>query len=504
MSEKATIERAEALVAQGRIEDALALTEPLVAGPAPSHLALATHAAGLKLVGRHEEALSLDEQAIARFATSPIAWHNYAATLDDLGRAEPAVAACEQAFRLGMDAPQTFAIYGRALRAAGDHERADYAYRQSLLRAPAATEVATEFSNFLWMRTGDVRVADSALDSAFHAGAPPTPLLLAKATLYEAADDPARAAALLEAASRKMPDDTMILMGGIEFALHAGRLADAERYVRMAEAVEPASRGVIQFSAIVDLACGRAPEALAKLRAILADHPNDQSLWGWMATAARAVGDPLYGELCDYDAVVGVYDLEAPPGWPDLAAYLADLAEALKAVHLYQQHPMNQSLRHGSQSMHLLNGSNAPPIKAFFAAIEAPLRQHMAKLGTGDDPLRRRNSFEYKIQGAWSVRLRPNGYHRDHFHPQGWLSSAFYVETPEAALESADKQGWIRFGQPPFATVPPLPPDHFVRPKPGRLVLFPSYMWHGTVPFTTEESRLTVAFDAVPKSPAKS
>jgi len=499
MSDRATIDRAEALMAEGRAEEALALTEALVTAPAPSHLALAAHAAALKLAGRHADALALDEQAIARFESSPIAWHNYAATLDDLGRSEEAVAACEQAFRRGIDAPQTFAIYGRALRAVGNHERADYAYRQSLMRAPAATEVAIEFSNFLWMRTGDVRAADSALDSAFHAGAPPTPLLLAKATLYEASGDLARAGALLEAASSKMPGDIMILMGATEFALHSGRLDDAERYVRMAEAAEPGSRGVVQFAAILDLACGRAPEAFAKLRGVLEQYPEDQSLWGWMATAARAVGDPLYGELCDYEAMVGVYDLATPAGWPDLTAYLADLGEALKAVHLYQQHPMNQSLRHGSQSMHLLSGSNSPPIKAFFSAIEAPVREHMARLGSGDDPLRRRNTFDYKIQGAWSVRLRPNGYHRDHFHPEGWLSSAFYVETPDAALESDDKQGWIRFGQPPFATDPPLPPAHFVKPKPGRLVLFPSYMWHGTVPFTTEESRMTIAFDAVPK-----
>jgi uncharacterized protein (TIGR02466 family) len=123
----------------------------------------------------------------------------------------------------------------------------------------------------------------------------------------------------------------------------------------------------------------------------------------------------------------------------------------------------------------------------------------MAKLGKGDDPLRRRNALDYRIQGAWSVRLRPGGFHRDHFHPEGWLSSAFYVETPDQALESDDRQGWIRFGKPPFATEPPMEPAHFVKPKPGRLVLFPSYMWHGTVPFTTDEERLTIAFDAVPK-----
>ncbi|MEO8114465.1 MAG: putative 2OG-Fe(II) oxygenase, partial [Phenylobacterium sp.] len=102
------------------------------------------------------------------------------------------------------------------------------------------------------------------------------------------------------------------------------------------------------------------------------------------------------------------------------------------------------------------------------------------------------------IEGAWSVLLRPGGFHRDHFHPQGVLSSAFYVETPTSALEREDRQGWIRFGQPPVTTRPALPAEHFVKPAPGRLVLFPSYMWHGTVPFTTNERRTTIAFDAVP------
>ncbi|THD63529.1 putative 2OG-Fe(II) oxygenase [Phenylobacterium sp.] len=499
MSEQATIERAEALMGQGQVDAALALTAGLAAGPAPSHLALASHSAALKLVGRREEALPFDLQAIDRFADSPIAWHNYAATLDDLGRSQEAVEACEQAFRLGMDSPQTFAVYARALRAAGNHERAEYAYHQSLLRAPAVTEVAAEYANYIWMRRGDVAAADGVLDTAFHAGAHPTPLLLAKATLYEAAGNAERSMALLDAATRKMPGELLIALGAGEFALRLERIEDAERYVRLAEGIDPASRSVVQLAAIVDLAQGRADVALAKLRAVLADFPGDQSLWGWAAVAARAAGDPLYGELCDYDKVVGAYDLATPEGWPSLEAFLSDLAKALKEVHLYQQHPTNQSLRHGSQSMHLLSGSNAPPIKAFFEAIDAPIREHMAKLGTGDDPLRRRNTLDYRIQGAWSVRLRPGGFHRDHFHPEGWLSSAFYVETPDAALETADRQGWIRFGQPPFMTSPPLPPEHFVRPKPGRLVLFPSYMWHGTVPFTTDESRLTVAFDAVPK-----
>lgn len=498
MSEAATLERAEALMAEGRTAEALALTEALVSGDAPTHLALASHSGALKLSGRVADALVFDRQAIQRFETSPVAWHNYAATLDDLGRAAEAVEACEQSFRRGMDAAQTFAVYARALRAAGNHPRADYAYRQSLMRAPGENAVAVEFANYLWMQHGDVAKADAILDLAFHGGAPPAPLLVAKATLYDAAGDTERAMTLLDAASRKMPDEVIVMMAATDFALRLERVDEAERFVRLAEAAGPGERAVIQYAAIVDLAQARPDAALAKLREALETYPEDQSLWGWAATAARAVGDPLYGELCDYDAMVTAYDLPTPEGWASLEAFLGDLGKVLKTLHPYGQHPTNQSLRHGSQTMHLLTGSDDPAVRAFFQAVDGPLREHMARLGAGTDPLRRRNTFDYRIQGAWSVRLRSGGFHKDHYHPEGWLSSAFYVEVPEAA-QGDDKQGWIRFGQPPFVTDPPLPPDHFIKPKPGRLVLFPSYMWHGTVPFTSDETRLSIAFDAVPR-----
>jgi hypothetical protein len=80
----------------------------------------------------------------------------------------------------------------------------------------------------------------------------------------------------------------------------------------------------------------------------------------------------------------------------------------------------------------------------------------------------------------------------------GWLSSACYIELP-AAVQAGDKEGWIKFGQPGIPTQPPLPPEHYVQPTPGTLVLFPSYMWHGTVPFSGDTNRLTIAFDVTPK-----
>jgi len=99
------------------------------------------------------------------------------------------------------------------------------------------------------------------------------------------------------------------------------------------------------------------------------------------------------------------------------------------------------------------------------------------------------------------VFLRPNGFHVDHVHPMGWISSAFYIDLPPEEPDNP-KAGWIKFGEPGVKTWPELGPEHYVKPEPGLLVMFPSYMWHGTVPFSTGGRRLTMAFDLRP-APAR-
>ena len=168
----------------------------------------------------------------------------------------------------------------------------------------------------------------------------------------------------------------------------------------------------------------------------------------------------------------------------------------MRPLHRFQGHPVGQSLRTGSQTRQDLTLSADPAIRALFQVIDAPIRAHIAALGPGQDPLRRRASGGYRLNGAWSVNLRPGGFHVDHVHPKGWLSSALHIELP-AAVET-EPQGWLKFGEPGIPTLPALPPEHFVKPEAGWLVLFPSYMWHGTMPFEGDQPRLTVAFDVIP------
>jgi hypothetical protein len=145
-----------------------------------------------------------------------------------------------------------------------------------------------------------------------------------------------------------------------------------------------------------------------------------------------------------------------------------------------------------------LSRSSDPVIQALFQTFRAPIDAYLARIGRGVDPLRRRNTGRWRFNGSWSVRLLSSGYHTIHTHPRGWISSACYIELPDEMADNATPDGTLRFGEPGFTTTPALGHMHVVRPTVGMLVLFPSYFWHGTVPFTGSRARLTVAFDIVP------
>jgi len=489
---------AERLAGAGHVAEAIDLLTPLADGPAPSHKVLWVLSMLYKEFGRYDAALAIGRKATNLYPASGVAWHNLAVTLGDMGRPAEARSAAQKALA-NLDRPETWLVYARALLLLGELDAAATAFRQALQRRPDYLTAAVELARLVWMHTGDVHAAIAVLDAAQRAGAPETPVALARGRLLRAAGAEHDERTTLEAALERAPNDVFLLQAVAQAELETG---DVDYGASLAARLEALGRDNVAANlqhASLLLAQGRAEQALIRARHATELEPHNQAAWGWLATAARATGDPVYRWLCDYDRLVRSYDLDEVPGWSNRTAWLVDLAAALRRVHPLSFQQPEQSVRGGVQTMIELSTLDDPAVKALFAAIESPIRSYMSSVG--DDPshpLTQRNTHRYRVSGSWSVLLRRNGYHVDHFHPRGWISSAFYVEVPQNALGSESHEGWIRFGQPPFRTVPAMQPEHFVRPAPGKLVLFPSYMWHGTVPFTTAESRLTISFDAVP------
>ena len=223
--------------------------------------------------------------------------------------------------------------------------------------------------------------------------------------------------------------------------------------------------------------------------------PEGFMFWPYASIAWRMLGDPRWDWLEGDDRFVGVYDIadRLPP--------LDVLAEALRRLHTLSGQPLEQSLRGGTQTdgdifMHI-----DPVLTPLREAIRTTVAEHAAQFPSHQDghPLLGGPRAPIRFSGAWSVRLPSGGYHANHVHPAGWISSALYlVLPPDLGQEEA---GFLTLGEADAPTFKVgLPAFRTIEPKPGRLALFPSYMWHGTRPFG-EGERMTVAFDvAVPKA----
>lgn len=233
------------------------------------------------------------------------------------------------------------------------------------------------------------------------------------------------------------------------------------------------------------LRTGRPAEAAA-LAERMAQTPDALLFWPYLSIAWRLLGDARWQWLEGDPRFVGVYDLELPS--------LDALGERLRALHRTTHQPLEQSVRGGTQTQGTLFSRIEPEIKALRAAVVEAVEAHIAQLPAPqpDHPLLSvPRGRRVRFAGSWSVRLAGGGHHANHIHPVGWFSSAFYVALPPETPEPA---GWLTLGVPQAELGIDLPPIRQIEPRPGRLVLFPSTLWHGTVPFDAGE-RLTVAFD---------
>jgi tetratricopeptide (TPR) repeat protein len=417
--------------------------------------------------------------------------------LEKMGDAPAALAEFESLAREDTDSPQLLVHLARGLDHAGRSGEAEQTIEAALHRWPVDAGLHRALAGLRWQR-GTAGDATLPLQRALAAHPGEMPLRLVAADLLRSTGFAAEALKLLEEGLAMAPQSSTLLTSVGVLLDDLGRLPEARRHLEAAVARAPTAVQPRRNLIPTLLRLADAPSALRLATDLLGQLPDDQQLIAWRATALRMLGDPQYRELYDYARLVRGTPLVPPAQFSGIDAFNAAFAAELTRLHRATRHPLTQSLRGGSQTDRNLPADN-PLVAAFFAMLEAPIRDYLAHLRRGDTahPVDRRVRTGYRISGSWSVKLEPGGFHVNHVHPQGWLSSAYYVELPGTGLADAGRAGWLKFGEPPVG-IPGCEPEHFVEPQPGLLVLFPSYLWHGTVPFETGGRRLTAAFDVLP------
>ena len=388
---------------------------------------------------------------------------------------------------------------GNSLQAKGLHAEALESYRKAVRREPLNME-AQHYLYQLRDRLADEENFLRSFDEAaqLHPQMGSLPLnkgyFLLQAGDYEAANEAfARAVPLLTGNVSPLDGQGLALarLGRFDEAIHAHETA-----LRL----EPENADALRNFGETLIRAGDAPKARTALEKSLTIEPYHQGTLALWSTALDLLDDPRGETLADYEKLVQVFELDPPEGFPDMESFNQELGAYLERLHRDKRENVSQSLRGGTQTMENLFHRGHELVERLRARVDEAVTAYISRMKPDENhPLlkRRREGFGYSA--SWSSRLHDCGFHTNHFHPQGWISSAYYVELPEVVDTGEGQQGWIKFGEPAFEAGLKSPIRRAIQPRAGRLVLFPSYMWHGTIPFHAEATRLTIAFDAVPK-----
>lgn len=220
--------------------------------------------------------------------------------------------------------------------------------------------------------------------------------------------------------------------------------------------------------------------------------PQARMFWPYAGLCWRLLGDAKAQWLDGNPLHAATVDLDFAP------QELADLAATLRRLHRMKAPYPEQSVRGGTQTDRQLFFHPDPAIRLARDKVLAAVADFAADLPHQvGHPLLERSAGPLRFAGSWSVRLAGAGFHASHTHVRGWISSASYVSLPEPDALGAPPAGWLSLGSPPPELGLDLPPLRQIEPKPGRLALFGSTLWHATEPFAAGE-RLTFAFDVAP------
>jgi tetratricopeptide (TPR) repeat protein len=288
---------------------------------------------------------------------------------------------------------------------------------------------------------------------------------------------------------------------GLGAALQAlDRLPEAKSAYDRAVAADPDYPDACTNLADVLVQQGDPTAAVAACDHYLARHPYDAGVLASKIIALGEYGDTRAVEsLVDFDRFLGPTKPETPAGYADIAALNDALAAHMLNHPTLIDAPTSHATRLGKHTGELL-GDGAPPAIAFETMVRDAVNEYQRRLGADPaHPFVANAPARWRLT-AWSIVLQDRGYQMPHIHPSAWLSGVYYVRVPDIVNDDdASQAGWIEFG---------LPSDEFhwsrrpalraIRPEPGRMVLFPSYFFHRTVPFETAGTRISIAFDVLP------
>jgi len=280
----------------------------------------------------------------------------------------------------------------------------------------------------------------------------------------------------------------------------AGKLDEAAEILQKALRHLPGDTELNRQLGIVLIRQGNYEHALSQLDARLSGHSQDQRAIAHRGVALQRLGRVAEArEYLGMDRFITAVRPQNLRPFPDLDAFNAALAADVRQHPTLQWEPVGLAASGGALTGELLSHPTEA-IRVFERELRAAIDALMARLvAEPGHPFLGGIPSAYRLN-TWATLVPEQGEISAHIHEESWLSGAYYVTLPEAMRAAEDQHaGWIEFGR-PSAELPDVPDDavRCIRPEEGLLLLFPSYLFHRTLPFSGEGERISLSFDVEP------
>ena len=107
-----------------------------------------------------------------------------------------------------------------------------------------------------------------------------------------------------------------------------------------------------------------------------------------------------------------------------------------------------------------------------------------------------------KLGNMWANINYTNSYNKPHVHPNALFSGVYYVKSPENSGELVfnDPRPGVQYMKPSMKEGE-LPKQLWrevrIKPKAGRILMFPAWLWHCVEPNKSNDIRISVSFNFI-------
>ncbi|MDP6389908.1 MAG: tetratricopeptide repeat protein [Alphaproteobacteria bacterium] len=454
----------------------------------------------LKALGRLGEAEAAYRRTLAQNPDHPDGLYNLGITLEALGRPGEA----EEVYRRAVEISPNFQAarfnLANSLKALGRLDEAEAVYRELLDAAPEHADGHNNLAGVL-QETGRYDEAASQYGLALEHDPGHGEARYNLGTVLQEQDKLEEAVESYRRALEASPEHAGAMVN-LGYALQKlARHGEAEAAYRLAVEAAPDYAGAATNLADLYLEVGDPAKALDACDSYLARHPGDTAAMAFKCVVLTELGEATAAtDLLGLDDLVRPAMMAVPDGYADIAGFTTALAEHVLAHPTLVDSPLSHATRKGKHSGELLADPKGP-IADLESVIRDRVEAYMAALpDRSEHPFIDRKPAGFGLS-IWGVVMPAQGHQIAHIHPAAWLSGVCYPLVPDLIREDDQGHaGWIAFNRPPDHFHSKAAPDiRYHKPETGLMILFPSYLYHHTVPFEAEATRISIAFDILPE-----